>query len=195
MTFDIDRVVDAPWDPHATWSGRSLGDAVIPEAVTKEDVEEVIFYWDEGAQEYDGKNVCVVRLTQGRGFAVWESWWGPTGSGFHEDAYGGDAIVFFAPTLPLALTTLSEDGLGIVYSMGHLDEACQAAYRLGGAQAVRAMLAMVDDQNQECCCDSEFWCRKHQGEPPTLPVSRSVEPEPPFLVKLAEWLLSGFKRG
>lgn len=66
---------------------------------------------DEG---WDGFTACVVRLDESR-FAAWESWWGPTGSGFHPDAYGGDVIVYVGSDLAaLVATALTDAGRELV---------------------------------------------------------------------------------
>lgn len=49
----------------------------------------------------------IVELVDGR-YVAWESSWGPTGSGFHPDAYGGTADILFAATEEAARGALSE---------------------------------------------------------------------------------------
>ncbi len=58
------------------------------------DVAEVLYH-GRTDDDWDGNEAAVVRLTDGR-LVAWETWWGPTGSGFSEDAYGGDAELWFA---------------------------------------------------------------------------------------------------
>lgn len=92
-----------PWgdDPEkpSSWDGcvRSIDDAST-EWATLADVDEVVAQFNDDADEYDGECAAVVRLKDGR-FMSWATFWGPTGDGFHEDAYGGDAEIFYAPTL------------------------------------------------------------------------------------------------
>lgn len=61
---------------------------------SEDDVEEILYSGTIG-DEWDGKNAAIIKLRDGR-FVAYESSYGPTGSGFSEDAYGGDADVFFA---------------------------------------------------------------------------------------------------
>jgi hypothetical protein len=61
---------------------------------TESDVAEVLYHGHSG-EDWDGTEAAVIRLNDGR-IVAWESVWGPTGSGFCEDAYGGDAEVWFA---------------------------------------------------------------------------------------------------
>lgn len=67
-----------------------------------EDVEEVL-YEGESGDVWDGKCAALVRLKDGR-LMAYETFYGPTGNGFYEDAYGGDAEVWFAH--PRSLKTL-----------------------------------------------------------------------------------------
>ena len=57
---------------------------------------EVIAAADTGAG-WDGDAAGVARLTDGR-FVAWDCGWGPTGDGFSEDAYGGEADIYFGAT-------------------------------------------------------------------------------------------------
>lgn len=85
---------EAPWNADR-WdeSVYALGD-VDKTLPGESDVAEVLFHGTDG-EGWDGTEAAVVRLKDGR-LAAWESVWGPTGSGFSEDAYGGDAEVWFA---------------------------------------------------------------------------------------------------
>ena len=60
------------------------------------------------ATKWDGEAAAIVLLTDGR-FCAWHSFWGPTGSGFSEDAYGGYTDVGFARTLHAAEGYIKED--------------------------------------------------------------------------------------
>lgn len=78
--------------------------------VGKEDVGEVLYHFNSGDNDWDGKEVAVLCLKDGR-FVGYETWWGPTGSGFSEDAYGGDANLYFATNLnDLILNALTDEG-------------------------------------------------------------------------------------
>lgn len=46
---------------------------------------------------WDGTVAAVFRLKDGR-FVAYETWWDPSGDGFSQDAYGGDADLFFGAT-------------------------------------------------------------------------------------------------
>jgi len=73
-----------------------------------DDIETVVAYDDRG-DYWDGLVVAIVRLKDGR-YVGWDTFWGPTGNGFCEDAYGGDAEVHFANDLErLIRFGLSED--------------------------------------------------------------------------------------
>ena len=66
----------------------------------------VVAYGDSGSG-WDGNAAGIVLLKDGR-YCAWESKWGPTGSGFYDDAYGGDADVGFATSLRAAERYISE---------------------------------------------------------------------------------------
>lgn len=53
-------------------------------------------------EDWDGTAAAIVRLVDGR-YMAWETFWGPTGSGFVDDAYGGDADLWFCATLDEAI--------------------------------------------------------------------------------------------
>jgi hypothetical protein len=66
------------------------------------DVVEVLYHGDTG-EDWDGTEAAIIRLEDGR-LVGWQTWWGPTGAGFSEDAYGGDAELWFSK--PENLNTL-----------------------------------------------------------------------------------------
>lgn len=84
----IDLVYPNPFSRYG-WCGQciSLDDAPndIPE---DDDIIEVIGQGDTG-EGWDGNSAGIVLLKDGR-YVGWSTWWGPTGSGFCDDAYGGD---------------------------------------------------------------------------------------------------------
>lgn len=88
--------------------------------IAQEDVAEVIGEASTGG-EWDGKVAAVLRLNDGR-FVAWETFYGPTGDGFIEGAYGGDADLTFASTLDQAVRFgLTDEGrnlLGIPHPEG-----------------------------------------------------------------------------
>lgn len=76
------------------------------------EVAEVLFHGNVGADDWDGNEAAVIRLHDGR-LVAWETWWGPTGAGFSEDAYGGTAELWFAPAgllNTLVLQALTDEG-------------------------------------------------------------------------------------
>lgn len=73
---------------------------------TEPDIAEVL-YQGECGDEWDGVAVAVIRLRDGR-LVAWETWYGPTGSGFWPDAYGGDAELLYAKDLRLLVNELSD---------------------------------------------------------------------------------------
>lgn len=85
------------WDnrfPNEPSHLRSL-DGASADPFRAEDVAEIMYHGNTGADDWDGNEAAVIRLRDGR-LAAWETWWGPTGGGFSEDAYGGDADVWFS---------------------------------------------------------------------------------------------------
>jgi hypothetical protein len=94
-----------------SWSGEYIGlDGCTAGHVKESDVDELLYYGEYGSDDYDGKAAGVARLKDGR-YLAWETWWGPTGSGFSEDAYGGDAPIYFGLDLKtLVLEALTDEG-------------------------------------------------------------------------------------
>jgi len=80
------------------WHGKRISmDGADTSDFTKEDVDYVEFFYGDG-DTWDGKEVCLFVLKDGR-IIGYENFYGPTGDGFHEDAYGGDTDVIFAKSL------------------------------------------------------------------------------------------------
>lgn len=102
-----------PWgkSPGGSWTE---GDFVSVDGaetgpVAEEDMDELLYFGTTGA-DWDGKEAAVMRLKDGR-FVAYETWWGPTGDGFSEDAYGGDSNLYFGRDLNnLILTALTDEG-------------------------------------------------------------------------------------
>lgn len=87
-----------PFD-RGQWSGRLIsvdGTDTTDFNDRPDEPAEVIAAGDTGSG-WDGDSAGVARLTDGR-FVAWDTNWGPTGDGFYEDAYGGDADIFFGAT-------------------------------------------------------------------------------------------------
>lgn len=80
------------------WHGRLISlDGTSAEDFTEQDVVEVVAHGDSG-DVWDGEVAAVLRLTDGR-YVSYETFYGPTGHGFSEDAYGGDADLNFGADL------------------------------------------------------------------------------------------------
>ena len=53
-------------------------------------------------EHWDGEVAAILLLNDGR-YVSYETFYGPTGDGFYEDAYGGDADLVFSSSLENAL--------------------------------------------------------------------------------------------
>ncbi len=105
----VEDIGDAPWGRY-NWTGQFVSvDGCPAHDFVVEDVEEVVAHGTTDRSDWDGESAAIVRLKDGR-FVAWESDWGPTGSGFCCDAYGGKADIAFAMTKAAALSYLSERG-------------------------------------------------------------------------------------
>lgn len=99
-----------------TWNGRLVSiNGTDTTDITPEDVAEVLAEYESGDQ-WDGSVAAVLKLKDGR-FVTYETFYRPTGNGFSEDAYGGDADIHFASSYEDAvrwgLTDESRGWLGI----------------------------------------------------------------------------------
>lgn len=91
----------------------AAGDDTDTTMPTAEDVAEVLHEASSGDQ-WDGTVAAVLKLHDGR-FMVWETFYGPTGNGFIEDAYGGDAEIMFASTYDAAIRWgLTDEGRNLL---------------------------------------------------------------------------------
>jgi len=84
------------------WHGRfvSLDDTSTQDF--KEDDMDELLAAGETPKDWDGQVAGVCRLKDGR-YVGWETNWGPTGSGFCQDAYGGDADIYVGATLEVVM--------------------------------------------------------------------------------------------
>lgn len=99
-----DGAFSTSWDR----SFRSLDDTSIGE-FREQDIAEVLYQGETG-DDWDGKVAAVFRLKDGR-LVAYETFWGPTGDGFNEDAYGGNAELVFASDLRLLVNgALTDEG-------------------------------------------------------------------------------------
>lgn len=83
------------------WHGSFMSDEDLLTELEEKEIEEVIWSYDSG-QGWDGDCAAIVKMKDGR-YVTWESWWGPTGDGFNEDAYGGDSDIHLTKNLKKAL--------------------------------------------------------------------------------------------
>lgn len=107
LVFDPDGTFDVPWNTHATHGGIRSLDGAPTSPFTRADVDRIVAYGSTAEHDWDGHTACVALLTDGR-YLSWDSWWGPTGSGFHEDAYGGDQEVMVALDPCIAIAGIPE---------------------------------------------------------------------------------------
>lgn len=91
---------DNPWYRHQ-WTGevRTFNN-VDNTMVSKDPDEDIAFVYAAGttSPDWNGQAAAIVLLKDGR-WCAWSTRWGPTGSGFCCDAYGGDETVYFADNL------------------------------------------------------------------------------------------------
>ncbi len=109
MGINIDDISEAPWTRYSTgWSGSLISvDGCDASDFKRDDVARVIVYGWTSDDRWDGRCAGIAQLHDGR-YIGWESSWGPTGSGFHEDAYGGDADILFGRTREAVEARISE---------------------------------------------------------------------------------------
>ncbi len=110
----LDCIVDPPWDVRDGVPTSVDGTPAAHFAET--DVARVLAFGSSEGKEWrkhghrpswDGEECGVLVLKDGR-FVAWETWWGPTGSGFSCDAYGGDAEILFGATKDVLVPLISE---------------------------------------------------------------------------------------
>lgn len=115
----LDEIAVTPWTTSGKWSDswhgnfKRIGNVKVGPFMPG-DVQKVLYAADSG--DDDGMSVAVLSLRDDR-LVAWESWWGPTGNGFFEDAYGGDTEIWFAyPRYlkKLILTALTDIGRELV---------------------------------------------------------------------------------
>lgn len=96
------NLVDLPW---GDIDGERVSVDGTPVSVIEEhDVAHWLAYGD-GAS---GSNeVCIAELHDGR-IVAWSTWSDVTGSGFHADAYGGNAELLFAASVEAVLPFIPE---------------------------------------------------------------------------------------
>lgn len=111
--MNVDDVYEAPWNT-SSWEGKMESvDGTPTSKIDKEDVQWVFANGNTSKDDWDGQTATIVLLNDGR-FAGWESWWGPTGTGFIYDAYGGNAVVWFGRTLGAIASQFSEQSLELI---------------------------------------------------------------------------------
>lgn len=123
--FKVDEFGEAPWN-RGSWHGRiiSVDGTEDSDGIAHWSCVRSVIAWGQSREDaWDGECAGVVQLCDGR-FISWESSWGPTGSGFSCDAYGGDADVFVASTAIAAIRALSEQSIEIM-AFAHGDNDAQ----------------------------------------------------------------------
>jgi hypothetical protein len=102
MTQIEDTPIVSPFN-RGEWHGqiRTFDDTSV-EDFMDEDLDTIVAY-DETDDEWDGDVAGIALLKDGR-FVTWETFYGPTGDGFSEDAYGGDADIIVSSDLHTAVT-------------------------------------------------------------------------------------------
>jgi len=108
---DLNDLTLDPFNLGSSWSGDyiSVDGTTETGPIIAENVEEVLYHGVQG-DEWDGKEAVVFKMKDGR-FVAYETFYGPTGNGFNEDAYGGDADLFFSTNLKfLILMALTDEG-------------------------------------------------------------------------------------
>ena len=93
---NVAELNSSPFSRHS-WNGKiwALDDTPIND-FTLEDFDFCPFIYST-PDDWDGTCAAIFRLKDGR-WVAFETTWGPTGHGFSEDAYGGDANIFVAKT-------------------------------------------------------------------------------------------------
>lgn len=94
-----------------SWHGHVISDdGTSTHPFTEADLDKVVFAGATDESDWEGNCAAVILLKDGR-YVTWETTWGPTGNGFSEDAYGGDADVHFSSTLDTAVNMgLTQEG-------------------------------------------------------------------------------------
>jgi len=99
------KLHDPPWG-RIDGERRSV-DGTRVSVIEEDDVAEWLATGPGGSRDRYSDEVCIVRLNDGR-IVAWATWSDVTGSGFHSDAYGGDAVLLFGATVEAVLPHLSE---------------------------------------------------------------------------------------
>lgn len=106
--WTLSELYDVPW-ARGSWCGSFVSlDGTPATDFTEPDIARLVAYGSTD-DDWDGESAGIVQLKDGR-FVSWESTWGPTGSGFHGDAYGGDADIWFGATDEIVRRQISERG-------------------------------------------------------------------------------------
>lgn len=87
---------------HANWHGSFLNEEELPTKLNEEDIDRVIWSYEDSCHGWDGEVAAIVKMKDGR-YITWETFWGPTGDGFYEDAYGGNADIHISNNLKDAI--------------------------------------------------------------------------------------------
>lgn len=98
---DIDNLHCSPFTRGA-WSGTLFTTDGTPTIdFTRKELAKVLWCYESG-DKWDGVTAGILKLKDGR-IVSWETSYGPTGDGFSEDAYGGDADILCSKSVVTAL--------------------------------------------------------------------------------------------
>lgn len=107
MKFDPAQMAEVPWFSGAQYTPVWLHGDGIPAPLELSRVARVLAWSTSPTMDWDGSCAGLAQLNDGF-FIAWASWWGPTGSGFYGDAYGGGAEVFFSQCADDVLSRIPE---------------------------------------------------------------------------------------
>lgn len=105
-TVDVDDVDPAPWS-RLSWHGHLVSIDGCPAHDFAESDVDMVIAWRSTGDYWDGDTAGIAILTDGR-FIAWEANYGPTGNGFCEDAYGGEADILFGASAYACWSHLSQ---------------------------------------------------------------------------------------
>lgn len=86
-----------------SWHGKIVSlDGTSADDFEDDALDELLAAGSTPKEDWDGDVAGAARLKDGR-IVGWETNWGPTGNGFAEDAYGGDATIYVGGTLDVVM--------------------------------------------------------------------------------------------
>lgn len=113
-------------DHRIAWTGEFFrADETPADDFTEADVKRLVRYVETAGDKWNGESVGVAELRDGR-YISWAADYGPTGTGFVHDAYGGTADINFASTAEAATNALPEQSRQWLARDGHDGEESDA---------------------------------------------------------------------